>query len=79
MSGNLDTLRAPELLANYEKIKENNTFRSVFIDCSKLKYVSSAGLRVLLIMQNDSEGGITMKSCNENVIEILSDTDINIE
>lgn len=79
MSGNLDTLRAPELLANYEKIKENNTLRSVFIDCSKLKYVSSAGLRVLLIMQNDSEGGITMKSCNENVIEILSDTDINIE
>lgn len=79
MSGNLDTLRAPELLANYEKIKENNTLRSVFIDCSKLKYVSSAGLRVLLIMQNDSECGITMKSCNENVIEILSDTDINIE
>ena len=79
MSGNLDTLRAPELLANYEKIKENNTLRRVFIDCSKLKYVSSAGLRVLLIMQNDSEGGITMKSCNENVIEILSDTDINIE
>ena len=79
LSGNLDTLSAPELLANYEKIKENNALRSVFIDCSKLKYVSSAGLRVLLIMQNDCEGGITMKSCNENVIEILSDTDINIE
>ena len=79
LSGNLDTLSAPELLANYEKIKENNALRSVFIDCSKLKYVSSAGLRVLLIMQNDCEGGITMKSCNENIIEILSDTDINID
>ena len=79
MSGNLDTLHAPELLAQPQTLKENNTLRSVFIDCSKLKYVSSAGLRVLLIMQIDSEGGIKMKSCNENVIEILSDTDINIE
>jgi anti-anti-sigma factor len=79
LSGNLDTLSAPKLLANYEKIKEDNAFDSVFIDCSKLEYVSSAGLRVLLIMQNDCEGGITMKSCNETVIEILSDTEIKIK
>ena len=78
LSGNLDTLSAPGLLANYEKIKENNTINSVFIDCSKLEYVSSAGLRVLLIMQNDCEGGIIMESCNETVIEDLSDTDIKM-
>ena len=78
LSGNLDTLSAPELLANYEKINEDNDFNSVFIDCSKLEYISSAGLRVLLIMQNDCEGGVTMKSCNEMVIEYLSDTDIKI-
>ena len=79
LSGNLDTLSAPMLLANYDEIKKDNTLRSIFIDCSKLEYVSSAGLRVLLIMQNDCKGGITMKSCNERVIEILSDTDIKIE
>ncbi len=77
--GNLDTLSAPKLLANYEKIKEDNALDSVFIDCSKLEYVSSAGLRVLLIMQNGCEGGVTMKSCNETVIEVLSDTDITIK
>ena len=53
LSGNLDTLSAPKLLANYEMIKKDNVLNSVFIDCSKLKYVSSAGIRVLLIMQND--------------------------
>ena len=79
LSGNLDTLSAPNLLANYEKIKEDNTINSVFIDCSKLEYMSSAGLRVLLIMQNDCEGGVIMKSCNETVIEDLSDTDIMIK
>ena len=78
LSGNLDTLSAPELLANYEKIKKDNTLNSVFIDCSKLEYVSSAGLRVLLIMQNDCEEGVIMKSCNETVIGDLSNTDIKI-
>jgi anti-anti-sigma factor len=78
LSGNLDTLSAPELLANYEKIKKDNTLNSVFIDCSKLEYVSSAGLRVLLIMQNDCVDGVIMKSCNETVIGDLSNTDIKI-
>ena len=78
LSGNLDTLSAPKLLANYEKIREDNNLNSVFIDCSKLEYVSSAGLRVLLIIQNDCEGGVIMKSCNETVIGVLSDTPIKI-
>ena len=79
ISGNLDTLSSPKLLANYEKIRKDYSFKSVFIDCSKLEYVSSAGLRVLLIMQNDCEGGVTMKSCNKNVSEVLSDSGIKIE
>lgn len=78
LSGNLDTLSAPELLANYENIKQNNIINSVFIDCSKLQFVSSAGRRVLLIMQNDCEDGIIMEFCNETVIEGLSDTGIKI-
>ena len=76
--GNLDTLSAPKLLANYGKICEDNAINSVFIDCSKLEYVSSAGIRILLFMHNDCDGGVTMKSCNETVIEDLSNTDLNI-
>ncbi len=79
LSGNLDTLSAPKLLVNYENIKEDNPFSSVFIDCSKLEYVSSAGLRVLLIMQNDCENGVMMDSCNETLIKILSNTNIKIK
>lgn len=78
LSGNLDSLSAPELLGNYEKIKEDNNLDSVFIDCSSLEYVSSAGRRVLLIMHNGCRGGVMMKSCNERVIEVLSGSDINI-
>ena len=74
LSGSLDTLSAPKLLANYENIKGNNTLETVDIDCANLNYVSSAGLRVLLIMENDCEGGVTMKSCNESVVCILEQT-----
>ncbi len=79
LSGSLDTLSAPNLLANYENIKKDNDFSTGFIDCSKLEYVSSAGIRVLLIMHNDCDGGVIMKSCNETVIEDLSHTDINLK
>ncbi|WP_407377074.1 STAS domain-containing protein [Methanobrevibacter sp.] len=78
LSGNLDSLSAPELLGNYENIKKDNSLKSVCIDCSELEYVSSAGMRVLLIMQNDCENGVIMKSCSEKVIEVLSDTNIQI-
>ena len=78
LSGNLDSLSAPELLANYEKIKKDYSLKSVLIDCSKLGYVSSAGLRVLLMMQDDCDDGIIMESCNEKVTEVLSDTDLKI-
>lgn len=77
LSGNLDTLSAPKLLANYENIKKDYDFSSVVIDCAKLEYVSSAGLRVLLIMQNDC-GKIILKSCSETVSEFLLDNDIKI-
>ena len=30
-------------------------------------------------MKNDCESGVIMESCNENVIEILSDTNIKIK
>ncbi|MBR0472429.1 MAG: STAS domain-containing protein [Methanosphaera sp.] len=52
---------------------------SVIIDCSKLEYVSSAGIRVLLIMHNNCKDGIIMKSCNETVIRDLSNTNIKIQ
>ena len=78
LSGNPDTLSGPKLLANYEKIKKDNAINSVFIDGSKLEYVSSAGIRVLLNMQDDCDGEVIMKSCNKTVIENLSNTDIRI-
>lgn len=44
------------------------------VDCSHLDYISSAGLRVLLIMHKVYTGGVTLCGANEVVTEILSQT-----
>ena len=70
--GRLDTITAPNLLAFYEKHRDD--IRSVQIDCRSLDYISSAGLRVLLIMQKGSADGVTLYGINPLVGDILAQT-----
>ncbi|MBQ3416516.1 MAG: STAS domain-containing protein [Ruminococcus sp.] len=80
-NGRLDTITAPHLLAFYEAHKDQ--VKSVRIDCKKLDYISSAGLRVLLIMHKGCVGGVTLFGVNDVVREILEQTGfdaaVNIE
>ena len=72
--GRLDTLTAPALIAFFEKASEENTIREVDVDCVSLDYISSAGLRALLMMQKRCEQGVTIRNINEVVREILEQT-----
>ena len=72
LKGHLDTITAPNLLAFYQKNKEQ--IRGVYVNCQDLDYISSAGLRVLLIMQKGSENGVTVTEINDVVREILEQT-----
>ena len=74
LSGRLDTITAPNLLAFFEKAQAERPAEAVTVDCSRLEYISSAGLRVLLIMHKACEGGVTLRSANEVVTEILGQT-----
>ena len=80
-TGRLDTITAPNLLAFYEAHKDQ--VKAVRIDCTNLEYISSAGLRVLLIMQKGCNGGVTLSGINAVVKEILEQTGfdavVNIE
>ena len=44
------------------------------VDCSDLDYVSSAGLRVLVIMRRACEGGVTLANANEFVADVVEQT-----
>ena len=72
--GRIDSLTAPGILSFYEKTVNENDIKEVYVNCEELQYISSAGLRVLLIMKKNTQGGIFLNNVNTEVMEILKTT-----
>ncbi len=74
LDGRLDTTTSPKLEEELRSSIDGIT--SLIIDCKKLEYISSAGLRVLLAMQKimNRQGGMLLKNVNETVMEVLEVT-----
>jgi len=74
LTGRLDTSTAPQLEAAIQESIEN--INSLILDFSKLDYISSAGLRVLLSAQKklQTKGGMVIRGVCENVMEIFEIT-----
>ena len=72
VTGRLDSLTAPQLLEIYEKREAAGGIQRVQVDCCAMDYISSAGLRVLLMMQK--KHGVKLKAVNSMVREILETT-----
>lgn len=72
--GRMDTITAPELLKKFRD--EGEGVKEIHVDVSKMKYVSSAGLRVLLIMYKSLEDKtkFEMTGICDSVREILEIT-----
>lgn len=72
LDGRLDTITAPE----FEEFLKSNLSGvvSVIIDCEKLVYVSSAGLRVLLALNKKIKNCLTLENVQELVMEVLEVT-----
>ena len=70
LRGRMDTITAPELLKAWEAEKATASITAARIDCTRLQYISSAGLRVLLIMQK-SGAKLHLTGVNDAVREIL--------
>ena len=73
LSGRLDSLGAPLLLKVWEEKKASGEFHRVEIDCKNLRYISSAGLRVLLIIRKalPGEQPLILLHVSKEVREIL--------
>ena len=72
LDGRLDTTTAPEL----ENFISNNYDGTgpIVIDCEKLSYISSAGLRVLLAAQKKTKGAMKLTNVCELVMEVFEMT-----
>ena len=72
LDGRLDTNTAPELESF---IAENYDGKgSIVINCEKLSYISSAGLRVLLGAQKKTKGAMKLTNVCELVMEVFEMT-----
>lgn len=73
VDGHLDTNTSPKLEAVLNEILDGKRVNLV-IDFSKLEYLSSAGLRVLLTAQkktNEVVGNLVIKHVNSTVMEVF--------
>ena len=75
ISGNIDTVTAPELDS---KLQENiSDVKDLVLDFAAVDYISSAGLRVILMANQqleDVDGNLTIKNVNEDVRDVFEMT-----
>ena len=72
LDGRLDTVSAPQ----FQQFLEENIdqAKTLTIDCEKLAYVSSAGLRVLLFAQKKMKDSMKLVKVQELVMEVFEMT-----
>ena len=72
LDGRLDTTTAPELESFFTENCADAT--ALVLDCEKLVYISSAGLRVLLANQKKTKGAMKLIHVCELVMEVFEMT-----
>ena len=74
LEGKLDTSTAPELDQLFKESLEGVT--DLVIDMEKLSYISSAGLRSLLVVQKvmNSQGSMKIRNVNDLIMEVFTVT-----
>lgn len=74
LSGRLDTTTAPQLEAELKS--SLNNIKELVFDLSKLEYISSAGLRVLLAAQKvmNSQGSMKITNVVPEIMEVFEIT-----
>lgn len=71
--GRLDTLTAPELENELKELLSELT--ELNLNFKKLEYISSAGLRVLLVLQKGvANGAMTIYNVNDQIAEVFDIT-----
>ena len=74
LEGRLDTTTAPQLEAEVRETLTGVT--KLVLDFSRLEYLSSAGLRVLLAAQKimNKQGNMVIRHVNETIMEVFEVT-----
>lgn len=77
LTGNLDTITAPELDKVLHQVFAEDTTKTLILDCTNLIYLSSAGLRVILTAQKTITkipGTMILRNVQPSVMEVFEIT-----
>ena len=75
LSGRIDTVTAPEFLAAWENESKTSDISAVKVDCTDMEYISSAGLRVLMMINKAiPEPPLVITGARPDVREIFETT-----
>ena len=76
IQGRMDTITSPELLKRFREAGEGGMIERINLDVGRMTYISSAGLRVLMIMYKSlsDKNGFVMTGVTDDVREILETT-----
>ena len=75
LEGELNMHSAPELDAKFQEIKDSVSSIDIYMD--RLTYITSAGLRILLAMEQEmeqKEGALVLHGVNSEIMEVLEIT-----
>lgn len=76
LEGELDTAAAMEVEKEMQPLYECKD-RDIVIECGKLEYIASSGLRILLsILKNAKAGGnkVTLRNMNDDIMNVFKMT-----
>ena len=71
LCGRLDSITAPELLLAWETEKSASVIEEAHVDCAGLEYISSAGIRVLRTIQENSYRGVVLTHVSPSLKDLL--------
>ena len=78
MSGRLDTITSPDFLSSFRQEAARGTYERIVIDMGSLSYLSSAGIRVLLLMNKEiPDAELLLRNVPEQVSNILEMTGLS--
>ena len=79
LEGTLDTAAADQTSRELAPLHDCRG-KDIMIDCSKLDYISSSGLRILLGVRKHASAvgsNVTLRGANEDILDVLRTTGFN--
>ncbi|MBR4565140.1 MAG: STAS domain-containing protein [Paludibacteraceae bacterium] len=73
LTGRLDTAAAADITSDFQVISEQ-AGKHIILDCSKLEYISSSGLRLFLALRKESAakgGKLQVRDINADIRQVF--------